>query len=173
MAFSLYDASVASYLQMLGATSGFLERARLHASDQKIDLASLTEARIAPDMWSLRQQIIAIAHHSKGAIDGIKAGLFQPPNYNAQLDYAGLQALVKSAEADCASISREAVEGFIGRDMIFQLGERKIPFTAENFLMSFSMPNFYFHATTAYGILRAKGVPLGKRDFMGKLRIKT
>ena len=59
-----------------------------------------------------------------------------------------------------------------GRDVAFQFGERKLPFTAEEFLMSFSLPNFFFHATTAYDILRHKGVPLGKRDFMGRLRIK-
>ena len=56
---------------------------------------------------------------------------------------------------------------------MFQAGERKLPFTAEGFLMSFSLPNFYFHATTAYGILRHKGVPLGKRDFMGRMRMKS
>lgn len=173
MAFSLYDASVANYLQALGAVGGFLERARTHAAEHKIDLATLNDARLAPDMWSLRQQVIAVAHHSAGAIEGVKAGLFQPPNYNNPLDYAGLQALVKKATDDLTGLSRVAVDAFQGRDMVFQLGERKLPFTAENFLMSFSLPNFYFHATTAYDILRSKGVPLGKRDFMGKLRIKT
>ena len=56
--------------------------------------------------------------------------------------------------------------------MVFQLRDRQIPFTAENFVLSFSLPNFYFHATTAYDILRTKGVPLGKRDFLGHLRLK-
>lgn len=173
MAFTLYDATVANYLQTLGAVSGFLERARVHAAEHKVDLAGLAEMRLAPDMWSLRQQVIATAHHSKGAIDGVKAGLFQPPNYNAQFDYAGLQALIKQATDDVAAVSREAVDGFIGRDMVFQLGERKLLFIAEDFLTSFSLPNFYFHATTAYDIIRANGIPLGKRDFMGKLRMKT
>jgi hypothetical protein len=57
--------------------------------------------------------------------------------------------------------------------MVFQLGERQMPFTVENFLMSFSTPNLHFHATTAYDILRSKGVPLGKRDYMGRMRLKT
>ena len=65
------------------------------------------------------------------------------------------------------------MEGFIGRDTAFDLRGMKIPFTGENFLLSFSQPNFYFHATTAYDILRVKGLPLGKRDFLGHLRIKV
>ena len=60
----------------------------------------------------------------------------------------------------------------IGRDVIFKVGDRTLSFTAEGFLMSFSLPNFFFHATTAYDILRHKGAPLGKRDFMGKMRLK-
>ena len=67
----------------------------------------------------------------------------------------------------------DEVNGIEGRDVIFSVGDRKIPFKAEGFLMSFSLPNFYFHATTAYDILRKKGVPLGKRDFLGKMRIAS
>ena len=63
--------------------------------------------------------------------------------------------------------------GFLGRDMRFEAGERRLDFTAENFLLSFSQPNFYFHATTAYDILRNQGLPLGKRDFLGKTRRKA
>ena len=65
------------------------------------------------------------------------------------------------------------MDALAGRDVIFQMRDRKVPFTAENFLLSFSLPNFYFHATTAYDILRTKGVPLGKRDFLGRMRIKA
>ena len=63
------------------------------------------------------------------------------------------------------------VNGLAGRKLVFKLGGNEIPFTAENFVLSFSLPNFYFHATTAYDILRSKGVPLGKRDFIGKLKM--
>ena len=65
------------------------------------------------------------------------------------------------------------VNAFEGKDVAFQFRDTKIPFTAEEFIQSFSLPNFYFHATTAYDILRSKGVPLGKRDFLGRLRLKT
>ena len=67
----------------------------------------------------------------------------------------------------------DEVNGLEGRDMVFQIGERKMPFVAEGFLLSFSLPNFFFHATTTYDILRSKGVKLGKRDFMGALRLKA
>ena len=83
------------------------------------------------------------------------------------LDYAGLQGLVKEARDELAAMSPETVNALIGRDVIFKLGERSMPFKAEWFLMSFSLPNFFFHATTAYDILRHSGVELGKRDFMG------
>ena len=69
-------------------------------------------------------------------------------------------------------LTPEAVNALGGRDVVFLLGDHKLPFTAEGFLMSFSLPNFYFHATTAYDILRTNGVPLGKRDFMGRLKMK-
>jgi hypothetical protein len=65
------------------------------------------------------------------------------------------------------------VNAFEGKDVIFQIGDRKLPFTAEGFLLSFSLPNFHFHATTAYDILRSKGVKIGKRDYLGQMRMKS
>jgi len=80
---------------------------------------------------------------------------------------------VTDAQATLKALTPDEVNGMEGRDMAFQIGDRRMPFTVENFLMSFSLPNFYFHATTAYDILRQKGVPLGKRDYMGQMRLKT
>ncbi len=76
-------------------------------------------------------------------------------------------------EKELTALSRDEVNALEGRDMVFKMGDRTMPFTAENFLMSFSLPNFYFHATTAYDILRSKGVPLGKRYYMGRLKMKS
>ncbi len=98
--------------------------------------------------------------------------MFLPPSGKSDIDYAGLQALVAEARDELSALTPEAVDALIGRDVIFKLGERALPFTAEGFLMSFSLPNFFFHATTAYDILRHKGAPLGKRDFMGRLKLK-
>jgi uncharacterized protein len=94
-----------------------------------------------------------------------------PPSGRPDLDYAALQALVAAAHSELSALTPEAVNALLGRDVTFKVGDRALPFTAEGFLMSFSLPNFFFHATTAYDILRHKGAPLGKRDFMGRLNL--
>jgi len=171
MAFSLYDASVANYLQILGAVGGVLDKGLAHFKEKGVDPAEVVETRLASDMLPLRFQIISVAHHSRGAMDAAKNGVFVPPSAK-DLDYAGLQALVADARNELTGLMPEAVNALVGRDVIFKLGDRSMPFTAEGFLMSFSLPNFFFHATTAYDILRHKGVPIGKRDFMGRLKLK-
>jgi len=173
MALSLYDASVANYLQTLGAVGGFLDRGLTFFREQNIDPDTMVEARLAPDMLPLRFQIISVAQHSRGAIEGVQQGVFNPPSSKTPYDYAGLQALVTEASEALSAWTPEAVNALGGKDVVFHVGERQLPFTAEGFLMSFSLPNFYFHATTAYDILRTNGVPLGKRDFMGRLKLKS
>jgi uncharacterized protein len=170
---SFYDLSVASYLQTVDAVAGFLNKGLEHCQGCGADPAKMVEARLAEDMLPLRFQIVSVAHHSLGAIEGMKKGVFAPPGRSEALDYTGLQKLLADTAGSLRGLSREEVEALSGRDMIFQIGERKVPFTTDNFLLSFSLPNFYFHATTAYDILRTNGVPLGKRDFLGRLRIKT
>jgi hypothetical protein len=173
MALSLYDASVANYLQTLGAVSGFLDRGLTYFRERNIDPETMVEARLAPDMQPLRFQIISVAQHSRGAIEGVQQGVFNPPSSRTAYDYAGLQALIAEAREALSAWTPETVNALGGKDVVFHLGERQLPFTAEGFLMSFSLPNFYFHATTAYDILRTNGVPLGKRDFMGRLKMKS
>ena len=171
MAISFYDFSVTNFLQILGATEGFLEKGRQHCEEQGIDLNEVVETRLIEDMNPFRFQVISVVHHSMGAIKGVEAGAFAPPSGYGEPDYAGLQALVSKAKAEVGSFTRETVESFEGKEVIFALGPNKLPFTAENFVMSFSTPNVFFHAATAYDILRMKGVPLGKRDFMGQMRM--
>ncbi len=172
MAFSLYDATVANYLQILGSVGGYLDKSLTHFRDKGVDPAKMVEARLAPDMQPLCFQIVSVAHHSRGAMDAAKNGVFSPPSAKPDLDYAGLQALVTEARDELAALKPDAVNSLVGRDVAFKIGDRTLPFTAEGFLMSFSLPNFFFHATTAYGILRNSGAPLGKRDFMGRLNLK-
>ena len=105
-------------------------------------------------------------------MEATKSGVFTPPTAKPDLDYAALQALVTEARGELTALRPEAVNALLGRDVTFRVGDRTLPFTAEDFLMSFSLPNFFFHATTAYDILRYKGAPLGKRDFMGRLKLK-
>src|SRR5262249_28916741 len=123
------------------------------------------------DMLPFRFQVISVAHHSQGALAGAKAGEFRPPSAVESLNYAGLQALVADAQASLKALTPAEVNALEGKDVIFHLGSRQMPFKAEGFLMSFSTPNLHFHATTAYDILRSKGVPLGKRDYMGQMRL--
>ena len=172
MTFSLYDATVANYLQMLGAVGGFLEKSLSHFRDKGVDPAEIVDARLTADMLPLRFQIVSVVHHSCGAIEAAKNGVFTPSSGKPDLDYAALQAMVEEARAELSVLTPETVNALVGRDVTFRFGERALPFTAEGFLMSFSLPNFFFHATTAYDILRHKGAPLGKRDFMGRLKLK-
>jgi len=132
----------------------------------------VVEHRLFEDMAPFAFQIRSVAHHSAGAMDALKSGVFNPPGKSGPLDYAGLQALVAEAKGKLEALKPEDVNALEGKDVAFQFGETKIPFTAENFVLSFSLPNFHFHATTAYDILRSRGVPVGKRDYMGRLRIK-
>jgi len=171
MAFSLYDATIAPFLQVLGATGGVLEKSLKHFTEKGIDPAEVVETRLAPDMLPFRFQIVSAAHHSRGAMEAAKNGVFTPPG-KTELGYAGLQALVSDAHKELSALTPDAVNALVGRDVTFRVGERTMPFTAEGFLMSFSLPNFFFHATTAYDILRHKGAPIGKRDFIGQLNLK-
>ncbi|HEY2340535.1 MAG TPA: DUF1993 family protein, partial [Steroidobacteraceae bacterium] len=87
--------------------------------------------------------------------------------------FTALRSRIAETLAALETIQPAEVEAFIGRDMRFEFRERRLEFTAENFLLSFSLPNFYFHAATAYDILRWKGAHIGKRDFMGRLPLKA
>jgi hypothetical protein len=172
MTMSLYDLCVPTYLQILGATEGFLSRGLSHFNDNNVDPNEVVEARLFPDMLPFRFQIVAVAHHSLGALRGIQAGQFAPPA-PSNADYAGLQKLVAEAHEAVQKVTPAEITGCEGKDVTFQVRDTKIPFTAEGFIQTFSLPNFFFHATTAYDILRTKGVPLGKRDFLGRMKIKS
>jgi hypothetical protein len=173
MAFSLYDATVANYLQILGATEALMTKSLTYFTEKGVDCAEIVETRLCADMLPLRFQVISLAHHSRGAMAAARDGVFVPPSGKPDLDYAALQALVTEARTELSSLTPESVNALVGREVTFRIGERTLLFTAEGFLMSFSLPNFFFHATTAYDILRHKGAPIGKRDFMGRLKLKT
>ncbi|MGA0599493.1 DUF1993 domain-containing protein [Caulobacter sp. KR2-114] len=173
MAVSLYDVSVGSYLQTLGAVQGFLQRGLDHCVDNNIDPQEIVGTRLCGDMLPFAFQIVSVKHHSLGAIEGVKAGAFGPPGMGLPGTYEELQALVTSAIDGLKALSRDEVEALADKDVTFAIGDFKLPFTGSGFILSFSLPNFYFHAATAYDILRHKGVPLGKRDFMGQMRMKA
>jgi uncharacterized protein len=171
MAISLYDASVACFLQTLGGVDGFLSRGLAHCHERNIDPNEIVETRLFSDMLPFRYQILAIASHSIGAMRGVKQGLFSPATEMPPLDYAGLQKVITDATEALQQLAPADVNALEGKDVLFQVRDIKLPFKAEGFLLSFSLPNFHFHATTAYDILRMKGVQIGKRDYMGKMRV--
>ncbi|MDQ0462454.1 hypothetical protein QO010_000202 [Caulobacter ginsengisoli] len=172
MGTSLYDLSVGNYLQTLTAVSGFLGRGLSHCQDNGIDPAEIVETRLHGDMLPFRFQIVSVCHHSLNALKGVQAGEFGPPGAVGELDYVALQKLVADTIESLKALKADDINALAGKDVTFALGTFKLPFTAENFILSFSLPNFHFHATTAYDILRSKGVPLGKRDYLGPLRLK-
>lgn len=172
MSLSLYDATVPSYLQMLTAMQGLLDKAEEHCAESHLEAADIIEARFAEDMFPFSYQIKSCAVHSLGAIEGLRKGVFSPDTTTPPDSFAGLRSRIADAVTGLESIANDELEGFVGKPMEFRMGELVIPFTGDTFLLSFSQPNFYFHATTAYDLMRWKGVPLGKRDFLGPMRIR-
>jgi hypothetical protein len=168
MTLSLHAALVPSWLQILGAGRGWLDKAIGHGLSE----AELTEARLIEDMFPFAYQVKSMAVHSQGAIEAVRQGVFSP-NFGEALPgtLAELQARLDGAISVLESVGADELESFTGQPMRFEIGERRLDFTAEDFLLTFSQPNFYFHASMAYAILRAKGVPVGKRDFLGQLRL--
>lgn len=102
----------------------------------------------------------------------MRRGVFSPDREPAPETFAGLEARIAGTLTALERVEPAEIESFVGRDMRFEAGSHRIEFAAEEFLLSFSQPNFYFHAATTYDILRWKGVPIGKRDFVGRLRSK-
>jgi uncharacterized protein len=172
MAITLYEATIPSQLQILGGLVGVLDKAIAHCAASGAPEADLIEAKLAPDMFALPFQVKSAVVHSMGSIEAVRKGHFSPDRTPAPETLGGLKALVESAIAGLKAVDPAEVNGFEGKDMLFEAGDLKLPFTAENFLLSFSQPNFYFHAATAYDVLRMAGVALGKRDFLGMPRIK-
>jgi hypothetical protein len=172
MAIALYDLSVPTYLQTLGSVTGLMEKGLAHCRECNVDPAEIVETRLFQDMAPFSFQIRSVVHHSVATMEALKSGVFNPPGKADPLDYAGLQKLVADARGALETLKPTDVNALEGKDVSFMFRDTKLPFTAENFVLSFSLPNFHFHATTAYDILRSRGVPIGKRDYMGRLRMK-
>jgi hypothetical protein len=173
MALSLYDATIPSFRQTLGAVAGLLVTAESFCAEKGFAQQDIIEARLAEDMLPFAYQVKSTAVHSLGAIEGVRRGVFSPDMTPPPQTFTALRSRIAETLAALETIQPAEVETFIGRDMRFEFRERRLEFTAENFLLSFSLPNLYFHAATAYDILRWKGAHIGKRDFMGRLRLKA
>jgi uncharacterized protein len=172
MATSLYDLSVPTFLQTVSAVGGFLDRAVRHCDKTGTHPDDLVHARLIGDMAPFHFQIEALAHHSVWGLEAVKNGVFAPPALVGPIPFADLQTMIEQAKTALEAFSPDEVNGWSGRDLDLQIGPRRLAFTPETFFLSFSLPNFHFHAVTAYDILRTRGVPLGKRDYEGRLRTR-
>lgn len=173
MAFSLYDATVPTYLQILGALRGLTEKAEAFCAEKGMAETDLLNAHFGEDMLPLTWQIKWASTHSLGAIEGVRNGSFSPDRVPPAESFAALRSQTDQTIDALKQVTPEEMEGFVGRDMLFTMGDAfRMDFLAEHFLMSFSLPNFMFHATTAYDLLRDQGIAIGKRDFLGTPRLK-
>lgn len=172
MPFSLYDITVPAFQQQLGAVAGLLDKAEAHCAAHSIPPGEIVNARLIEDMFPLNYQVKSTVVHSAGALQALARGVFSPDFTPPPETFAALKQKIADGLKALDAFTPAEINAYEGRDMRFEFKEFKMPFTAENFLTSFSLPNFYFHATTAYDILRQKGVHVGKLDFMGQLRLK-
>ena len=169
---SLYDLSVLTFLQTVRATSGFMHRASAHCAETGASAEDFVGARLFDDMAPFHFQIEAAWHHAIWGLAAMKTGVFDPPGLVGPVPFAELQAMIAKAQMTLEAFTPEEVNAWSGKELDLQIGPRRVAFTSETLLLSFSLPNFYFHVVTAYDILRSLGVPLGKRDYEGRLRVR-
>lgn len=170
MTISLYDATVPSLRQILEGSLGWLDKAKIFAAENGKPEAEIMSATLAPDMFPFNRQVRGFAMHAQGGIEGALKGVFTPDPTPAPVTFDGLKERVSEAVAFLAALDPAEVEALVGKPMQFVFGEWRQDFTADQFLLSFSQPNFYFHSTTAYAILRSMGVNVGKRDYLAGVR---
>lgn len=166
MTISMYTASAPVFKQLLGSLSAVLAKAETHANAKKIDPAALTEARLFPDMFPLRRQVLIAADFAKGACARL-AGVEVPKYEDNEQSFAELQARIAKTLAFIDTLSAAQIDGSEERDISFTVAGQPREFKGQTYLLHYALPNFYFHLTTAYAILRHNGVELGKRDFIG------
>lgn len=166
MALSLYDASIPGYLKMLKNLAAMLDKAEAHAQANGVDATSYLAARIAPDMHPLTRQIQMATDAAKGGAARL-AGVTAPTMADTETTWAELKDRVARTIAFVESVDRAKIEAGAD-DRIIELPTPKgaLTFTARDFVLQFSLPNFHFHVVTAYALLRGQGVPLGKMDYL-------
>ena len=166
---NLYDLSIGTYRRVLESTINIMEKGASFFNEQGIDPADVVNMRLTPDMATFSSQINFIRHHSLCAAKGILEGSFSTPTETPELDYQGLIKVLTETLAELNLIDASAITATKGKAMYFKVGDFEIPFTTENFVLSFSLPNLYFHATTVYDMVRIKGAPIRKMDFLGNM----
>ena len=166
MAISMYQASVPVFQKMLQNLDGILGKAAAHAEARKIDPQVLLTARLYPDMYPFTRQVQIATDHAKGGPARL-AGVEPPKLEDNEASFADLRARVAKVQTFLATLQPAQIDGSEERKIVLKFGPREFEFVGLPYLTHFVLPNFYFHYTTAYGILRHNGVEIGKRDFVG------
>ena len=168
MSLSMYQASIPAFVQMLNSLSAILDKAEAHAANRKIEPEVLLNYRLTPDMLPFVRQIQIAADLAKGAAARL-AGVEVPKHDDTEKTFADLKARLAKTLAFVQSFKPSDIDGSEDREIRLTLGEHTMSFKGQPYLVHFVMPNFHFHCTTAYDILRHCGVELGKRDFIGTI----
>jgi len=164
--FSMYSASIPVFKQILNSLHAILEKAEAHAAEKKIEPAALLQFRLFPDMLPFTRQIQIACDFAKGA--AARLGGLEVPSYeDTEVTFAELKARIVKTLAYIDSVPQASIEGSQERAITTGSGEKTKHFTGQTYLFHYAIPHFFFHATTAYDILRHNGVEVGKRDFIG------
>jgi uncharacterized protein len=166
MNISMYQASAPRFANMLRNLSALLDKAQAHCEAKKIDPAALTAYRLYPDMFPFTRQVQIACDTAKGAVARL-AGVEIPKHEDTEQTLPELKARIARTLAFIESVKAGQVDGSEAREVVMKMRAGEVKFTGLQYLMGHAYPNFYFHVTTAYNILRHNGVEVGKRDFVG------
>jgi hypothetical protein len=166
MTISMYQASAPRFIHTLNNLSAILAKAQSHCEARKIDPLVLTAARLYPDMFPLTRQVQIACDAAKGAMARL-AGVEVPKHEDTEQTFGELQARIGKTLEFIASVKPALVDGTEDKQVVIKLRGNDVAFKGLVYLLGFAWPNFYFHATTAYNILRHNGVEIGKTDFLG------
>lgn len=172
MSFDLFAAVVPQYRRMLGNLQNLIDAASAQIGELGLAEADIVGARLIEDMLPFAYQVKSVAVHSFGAIEGVRRGTFSPDLSEPGARFADFAAQIAAADAGLATVTADELNALVGQPMQFVFRNYVADFTADTFLVSFSVPNFYFHLTTAYDLLRMKGVKVGKRDYLGAMAFR-
>ena len=166
MSLSVYQSSIPVYERALNAFLAILDKAEEHARARKFDPNAYLAMRLAPDMFPFVRQVQSFCDHAKNSSFRL-AAKDAPAKEDKETTLSELRARIQATLDMLKSIDAKAMEGGETREIVIPAGASKLKLPGVDYLLHFAMPNFYFHLTTAYDILRASGVEIGKRDFMG------
>jgi len=167
MALSMYEASVPLFARGLDQLVHVLSKGFEHAKSQGIEPGKLVEARLAPDMLNLAGQVQRASDTAKGAIARL-AGIEMPSYPDEEKTFDELIGRCAKTRDFVQGVDGQHFKGSGDREIVLKVRDRELRFSGQAYLLHYAIPNFYFHVTTAYDVLRNQGVPVGKRDYLGR-----